>query len=154
MGKGSWGGVIVRALIYGACMGCLITAGGMLVAAVVFMGGSGIGAGLVASPAFGVAGAISGLLCMIVPGLILATGRGYFRQHLRHARLVAACAGGVPIATFELLANGGNPAGYGSWEWESIALVLVAGAAVGAMGAGYVATGRKCVVARRVLRLK
>jgi hypothetical protein len=142
-----------RALVYGACMGGLIGGLSALVAVAVFVGPTEFGFGLALSPVVGAACALCGLACMVGPGLVLAIARTYFRRRLRLARAVAAGAGGLLLGALEALTYD-NPAGYNREEWVLIAEVFAVGAALAAMGAGYVVTGRKCLVARRFLRLK
>lgn len=152
MGKESWAGIMFRALVYGACTGGLV--GGPLigVAIVVAGGGSGIDAGLYVSVVGGVIGALIGLACAMVPGLVLAAARGFFRRRLLLARVFAAFWCGLVLAAFMSLTFG-DPATFANEHREIIGGVFALGAAVAAVGVRFVVTGSKCFMARCLLRL-
>ncbi|WP_194895603.1 hypothetical protein [Catenulispora pinisilvae] len=156
MGSESGAAVMARALGYGTCMGALI--GGPLVTAV-FAAVVGYHAGIAGVVLFsitcvvgGVIGALVGLASAIVPGLVLAAAGGFFRRHLPAARVVAAIACGSPLAAIVALIADDPSVSAGS-RGADLAVVFAIGAAVAVTSVRYVVTGRKCFVARRLLRM-
>ena len=58
------------------------------------------------------------------------------------------------LFTLTQILSYGDPIGWTGQDWAPFGEVFAGLAAIAAMSAGYVVTGRKCFVARRVFRLK